>query len=214
MERTIYAVSRRACHHAPTRSSPRPASNPFAHPSHPSHPSHTFHTPSDSTPAQHPLHNSHAIPRGANLDRPHKPRNSAIVDSTFERLTGKLHATLWGNRRRNAGGQGAAEPRTRRRSFARRRRRLLLPVGQLQVRPQTLKSQPLLPVGQLRTRPSSSARPAPTAGRTAPDSRARRCRCASSSADRPRTHRARPGAGAPLPRRACDRSPGSPATGG
>ena len=185
MEQTIYAVSRRVCHHAPTRSSPRPASNPFAHPSHPSHPSHTFRTPShpshtfrtpsDSTPAQHPLHNSHAIPRGANLDRPHKPRNSAIVDSKFERLTGKLHATLWGNHRRNVGGQGAAEPRTR---------------------------------------PSSSARPAPTAGRTAPGSPARRCRCASSSADRPRTHRARPGAGAPLPRRACDQSPGSPATGG
>ena len=129
MERTIYAVSRRASRHAPTRSIPRPASNPFAHPSHPSHPSHTFRTPSDSTPAQHPLHNSHAIPRGANLDRPHKPHNSAIVDSKFERLTGKLHATLWGNHRRNAGGQGAAEPRTR---------------------------------------PSSSARPAPTAGRTAP----------------------------------------------
>lgn len=207
MERTIYAVSRRACHHAPTRSSPRPASNPSAHPSHPSH---AFRLNTRATP----LHNSHAIPRGADLGRPHKPHNSAIVDSKFERLTGKLHATLWGNHRRNVGGQGAAEPRTRRRSFARRRRRLLLPVGQLQVRPQTLKSQPLLPVGQLRTRPSSSARPAPTAGRTAPGSPARRCRCASSSARRPRTHRARPGAGAPLPRRACDRSPGSPATGG
>ena len=134
-----------------------------------------FAHPSDAPPAQHPLHNSHAIPRGANLDRPHKPRNSAIMDSKFERLTGKLHATLWGNHRRNVGGQGAAEPRTR---------------------------------------PSSSARPAPTAGRTAPGSPARRCRCASSSADRPRTHRARPGAGARPPRRACDRSPGSPATGG
>ncbi len=203
MEQTIYAVSRRACHHAPTRSSPRPASNPFAHPSHPSHtfrtpshPSHTFRTPSDSTPAQHPLHNSHAIPRGANLDRPHKPRNSAIVDSKFERLTGKLHATLWGNHRRNVGGQGAAEPRTRPSSSARP-----APTAG-RTAPHTAQ--------QLRAQAPTT----PTAGRTAPGSPARRCRCASSSADRPRTHRARPGAGAPLPRRACDQSPGSPATGG
>ena len=206
MEQTIYAVSRRVCHHAPTRSSPRPASSPSAHPSDAppaQHPRNASATPAQrprNALAQHPratpLHNSHAIPRGADLDRPHKPRDSTIVDSKFERLTGKLHARLWGNHRRNAGGQGAAETRPRRRSSARRRRR------------------PLLPVEQLRTRPSSSARPAPTAGRTAPGSPARRCRCASSSADRPRTHRARPGAGARPPRRACDRSPGSPATGG
>ena len=156
---------------------------PFAPFTHLSHPSHTFRTPSDSTPAQHPLHNSHAIPRGANLGRPHKPHNSAIVDSTFERLTGKLHATLWGNHRRNVGGQGAAEPRTRRHSFARRPRRPLLPVGAASRAgpdspycpsdssahgPAAPRDRPLLPVGQLRTRPSSSARPAPTAGRTAP----------------------------------------------
>ena len=125
MERTIYAVSRRACHTHQHEVAPDPRQTP----PRTLHTLRTLRTPSDSTPAQHPLHNSHAIPRGANLDRPHKPRNSAIVDSKFERLTGKLHATLWGNHRPNVEGQGAAEPRTR---------------------------------------PSSSARPAPTAGRTAP----------------------------------------------
>lgn len=84
-------------------------------------------TPPRTPPTRHPrnahatpLHNSHVIPRGVNLDDPHKPHDSAIVNSKFERLTGKLRARLCGNHHRNAGGQGAAVPRPRRRSSARR----------------------------------------------------------------------------------------------